>query len=131
MQGAQGVWVGTRFVASVESGAPKSHKEAIVTAGWNDTLRTLVISGRPLRVRMNDYLQTWENQPEKVKQMTDKGVIPFMQDLEEGNDVDLPHLMGQVAALVNDVKPAQEIVDDMVAEAIKMLELGHTYLSKL
>jgi len=31
--GAAGVWVGTRFVASVEAGAPKAHKEAVLSAG--------------------------------------------------------------------------------------------------
>ena len=53
MQGAVGVWVGTRFVAAEESGASRLHKEAVVSATFTDTLRTLVISGRPLRVRMS------------------------------------------------------------------------------
>ncbi|KAK5005277.1 hypothetical protein LTR60_006307, partial [Cryomyces antarcticus] len=42
MQGAQGVWVGTRFVASEEAGCSRLHKEAVVSAGFDDTLRTLV-----------------------------------------------------------------------------------------
>merc|ERR1712066_116167 len=35
--GADAVWVGTRFVASVEAGAPKGHKQAVIKAGAHDT----------------------------------------------------------------------------------------------
>ncbi|KAM0802617.1 2-nitropropane dioxygenase [Usnea florida] len=49
MMGAVGVWVGTRFVASEEAGCSRGHKEAVVGARWGDTVRTLVVSGRPLR----------------------------------------------------------------------------------
>ncbi|OAT05118.1 oxidoreductase [Blastomyces gilchristii SLH14081] len=41
MQGAQGVWVGTRFVASIEAGCSKTHKDEVVTATFDDTVRTL------------------------------------------------------------------------------------------
>jgi NAD(P)H-dependent flavin oxidoreductase YrpB (nitropropane dioxygenase family) len=130
MQGAQGVWVGTRFVASTEAGCSQQHKEAVVTAGFSDTLRTLVVSGRPLRVRMNEYIQGWEDHPEQIKVLTDRGIVPMMKDMEDDKDVDLPFLMGQVSGIISDIKPAKEIVEDMVAEAVKMLELGQSYLGK-
>jgi len=57
--GAHAVWVGTRFVASVEAAAPPKHKEMIVTAGFDDTMRTLIYSGRPLRVRKTPYVANW------------------------------------------------------------------------
>ncbi|KAJ9653913.1 hypothetical protein H2198_006964 [Neophaeococcomyces mojaviensis] len=128
MQGAVGVWVGTRFVAATESGASKLHKEAVVDASFTDTLRTLVISGRPLRVRMNEYLQKWENQPEKIKELTDKGIVPLAHDMENDVEVDPPFLMGQVSAVIKDVKPAKAIVEDMVREAVEMLNIGQTYV---
>jgi NAD(P)H-dependent flavin oxidoreductase YrpB (nitropropane dioxygenase family) len=130
MQGAQGVWVGTRFVASTEAGCSRQHKEAVVTAGFSDTLRTLVVSGRPLRVRMNEYIQGWEDRPEQIKALTDRGIVPMMKDMEDDKDVDLPFLMGQVSGIISDIKPAKEIVEDMVTEAVKMLELGQTYVGK-
>ncbi|KAK5075760.1 hypothetical protein LTR70_009992 [Exophiala xenobiotica] len=128
MQGAVGVWVGTRFVAAEESGASRLHKEAVVSADFTDTLRTLVVSGRPLRVRMNDYLQKWESQPQKIKELTDKGIVPLAQDMENDVDVDPPFLMGQVAAIIKDVKPAKDIVHDMVREAVAQLKRGQSYL---
>ena len=130
MQGAVGVWVGTRFVASTEAGCSLMHKEAVVNAGFYDTLRTLVVSGRPLRVKSNEYVQAWEKQPQKIRQLTDKGIIPMMKDIDNGNDVDFPFIMGQVAAVINDVKPAKEIVDEMVAEAVEMLRIGQGYLGE-
>jgi len=128
MQGATGVWVGTRFVASVEAGCSQLHKEAVVSAGFDDTLRTLVISGRPLRVKMNEYIRGWEAQPEKIRELTEKGVVPIEKDFEAGVEVDIPFLMGQVAAVIGEVKPAGEIVKEMVEEAVEMLEIGQGYL---
>jgi NAD(P)H-dependent flavin oxidoreductase YrpB (nitropropane dioxygenase family) len=130
MQGAVGVWVGTRFVASTEAGCSEAHKEAVVSAGFDDTLRTLVISGRPLRVKMNEYIRQWEAQPELIKDLTEKGIVPLEKDFEEGKDVDIPFLMGQVAGVIADVKPAGVIVREMVEEAAQMLTTGQGYLSE-
>ena len=129
MQGAVGVWVGTRFVASEESGASRLHKEAVVDADFTDTLRTLVVSGRPLRVRANEYVNSWEARPDKIRELTSKGITPMAHDMESNKDVDMPYLMGQCAGVIQDIKPAKEIVDDMVRDAVKMLALGNTYIT--
>lgn len=128
VQGAVGVWVGTRFVASEEAGCSRAHKDAVVTCDWEDTTRTLVVSGRPLRVRRNDYVKHYELRPDEVKSLTDKGIVPMMRDLEEEREhTDMPFLMGQVAALINDVKPARQIVNDMVAQALECLHAATGY----
>jgi NAD(P)H-dependent flavin oxidoreductase YrpB (nitropropane dioxygenase family) len=128
MQGAAGVWVGTRFVAAEESGASRMHKEGVVSADFTDTLRTLVVSGRPLRIKMNEYIKNWEDQPEKIKALTDRGIVPMVKDIEDDKDVDMPFLMGQVAAVITDIKPAKAIVEDMVSEAIVALRTGNSYI---
>ncbi|KAG9518598.1 2-nitropropane dioxygenase, partial [Aureobasidium melanogenum] len=130
MQGAAGVWVGTRFVASVEAGCSKLHKEAVVSAKFEDTLRTLVVSGRPLRVRMNEYIQSWENRPEDIKRLTEQGVVPMQKDMDDDKDVDLPFLMGTVAGVIGDIKPAKDIVEDMVREAVDMLKRGQSFVAR-
>lgn len=97
--GAVGAWVGTRFVASTEAGCSQQHKEAVVTAQFEDTLRTLVVSGRPLRVKMNDYIKSWEvDRPEEVKRLCDQGIVPLAHDMENLPDdkqdtIDIPHLV--------------------------------------
>ena len=102
------------------------HKESVVDADFGDTLRTLVISGRPLRVRTNEYIDSWEKKPDEVKRLTDLGVVPFSQDMDDGKDVDMPFLMGQVSAVIKDIKPARDIVEDMVREACKAIERAHS-----
>ncbi|KAL8672966.1 MAG: hypothetical protein Q9168_002599 [Polycauliona sp. 1 TL-2023] len=121
-QGAAGVWVGTRFVASEEAGCSLLHKKAVVESQWGETVRTLAVSGRPLRVRRNDWVDKWDKQPGKVKSLTEMGIVPMEQDMEDGEDVDFPFLMGQVAAVVEGIKPARLIVEDMVREAIEVLQ---------
>lgn len=84
MMGAGAVWVGTRFILTDEAGAPKSHKEAVRTAGHDDNVRTLIFTGRPLRVRNNDYINDWEtNRTQEMKELTAKGVIPYEADLDK------------------------------------------------
>ena len=129
MQGAAGVWVGTRFVASVEAGCSEEHKKEVVSCGFEGTERTLVLSGRPLRMKTNEYIRKWHEQPERIQELCGKGVVPIEHDLEAGNEIDVPHLMGQVAGAIKKVQPAGEIVDEMVAEAVDMLKLANTYLN--
>lgn len=128
MQGSTGVWVGTRFVASTEAGCSQAHKESVVTAAFEDTIRTLVVSGRPLRCRRNEWTDKWESDPMKIKELTEKGIVPIAYDMENDVDVDIPHLMGVVAGAIKKIQPAGEIVDEMVAEAVQQLKQGQTFL---
>lgn len=127
--GAVGAWVGTRFVASEEAGCSRLHKEAVVSAAFEDTLRTLVVSGRPLRVRMNDYIRSWEvERPEEVKRLVESGVVPLAKDMDEDKEVDIPFLMGQVAGVIGEVKPAKAIMEEMVQECVDVLKAQQGFL---
>ncbi|KAI4242727.1 MAG: hypothetical protein LQ352_007182 [Teloschistes flavicans] len=129
-QGAVGVWVGTRFVASEEAGCSQMHKKAVIESQWGDTVRTLAVTGRPLRVKKNEWVENWEKKPAKVKELTDSGVIPMEKDMEDGEDVDFPFLMGQVAAVIQEIKPAGLIVDEMVSEAVRILDSRQGYIKR-
>jgi len=137
MLGASAVWVGTRFVLSEEAGAPKAHQEAVQTSGFDDNVRTIIFTGRPLRVRSNEYIKNWEeNRQAEIKKLTDSGVIPVEHDFEtkgdELTDEELenarPFLMGKVAAVVNEKKSAKEIVDEFVNQAVQCLQAGNALL---
>lgn len=128
MQGAVGVWVGTRFVASEEAGCSEEHKHEVVSCDYEGTDRTLVLSGRPLRTKMNAYLRDWHSRPDQIRELCDRGVVPIEYDIDQGNEIDPPHLMGQVAGSITKIQPAGEIVREMVAEAEEMLRLGTGYL---
>ncbi|RYP28110.1 hypothetical protein DL767_007367 [Monosporascus sp. MG133] len=130
MQGAVGGWVGTRFVASAEAACSEEHKRAVVSCGFSDTERTLVLSGRPLRMRTNDYIARWHKQrSDEIRALCDRGVVPIEHDLERGaEDIDVPHIMGQVAGAIAKIQPAAEIMREMIDEAVAMLRLGNSYL---
>lgn len=134
MLGASAVWVGTRFILSDEAGAPKEHQEAVRTAGFDDNIRTIIFTGRPLRVRANKYIRDWEeNRQQEIKDLTSKGIIPAQNDLDKlGDDADdeawenvRPLLMGKASAVVNEKKSAKAIVDEMVGDAVKCLSVGN------
>lgn len=129
MQGAVGVWVGTRFLASTESAASQQHKEAVLSADFKEIQRSLVLSGRPLRIRMNDYTRKWERERERMQKLLDKGIIPFDHDLENGEEVEFPYMMGQVAGVIREIKPARQIVNDMIQQAIQQLNMGQGYIT--
>jgi NAD(P)H-dependent flavin oxidoreductase YrpB (nitropropane dioxygenase family) len=84
MMGAGAVWVGTRFILTDEAGAPKVHKEAVRTAGHDDNVRTIIFTGRPMRVRNNDYINDWEtNRVQEMRELAAKGTIPYEADVEK------------------------------------------------
>ncbi|KAK3940711.1 2-nitropropane dioxygenase [Diplogelasinospora grovesii] len=129
MYGAHGVWVGTRFVAAAEADCSEEHKQAVVGCDFDGTERTLVLSGRPVRVRPNEYIKAWHAKPEKIKELCDNGIVPIEHDLEKGvEEIDPPHLMGQVAGSIKEVLPARKIVDEMVQEAVQMIKQGNAFL---
>ncbi|TPX51161.1 nitronate monooxygenase [Synchytrium endobioticum] len=127
--GAQAVWVGTRFVNATEAAAPSRLQQAIIKASPTDTIRTLIVSGRPLRVYKSPYVMDWEsNRHQEIHELTSKGIIPMqwhMEQLENKGALDsetmiemFPLLMGQVAGNIDDVKSAADIVNEMVTTAV-------------
>ncbi|PIL23863.1 hypothetical protein GSI_13614 [Ganoderma sinense ZZ0214-1] len=123
--GAAGVWVGTRFVASAEAGAPKVHKELVLSAGYDDITRTLIYSGRPMHVRKTPYVASWDNKQQEIAELTYQGKIPHEVELEKHPEKSMEGrmwLMGKVAGSINDIKPAREIVDELVTTAAKSLQ---------
>ncbi len=65
--GAQGVWMGTRFIAATEAHAGAMYKQVIVDAGDEDTVITRSYSGKPMRVFQNDWTKDWEARPQDIQ----------------------------------------------------------------
>jgi NAD(P)H-dependent flavin oxidoreductase YrpB (nitropropane dioxygenase family) len=104
----------------------------VISAGIDDNIRTIIFTGRPLRVRNSPYIQDWEeNRQAEIKELTGKGIVPVDWETEQRPDVlrnpdSHPWLMGRVAALINEVLPAKTIIENMVNEAAELLEHGGT-----
>ncbi|RFU29406.1 hypothetical protein B7463_g6931, partial [Scytalidium lignicola] len=136
MLGASAVWVGTRFIVAQEAGASKAHQDAVLSATVDDTVRTIIFSGRPMRVRKTPYIMDWEeNRRDEIKALTQKGIRPVEHDAETHDDSEEimdnlhPFLMGVVAGMINEKKSAKEIVDEMVDGAVERLIEANVYLT--
>ncbi|WOO83716.1 putative nitronate monooxygenase [Vanrija pseudolonga] len=133
MYGAQGVWVGTRFVASEEASAPDAHKKQVVSADWGQTTTTLIYSGRPIRVKKTPYVAEWnDTRADEIKELTGRGIVPYMHDLEKNPQRSIEAkmwLMGDNAAVIKEVLPARKIVEDMANDAAKAILAGKADLA--
>jgi len=117
--GAEGVQVGSRFVASVESSGHENFKKAVITSNEGDTQLTLK-QLTPVRLIKNKFFQQVQEaeqrgaSPEELKVLlgrarAKKGM--FEGDLDEG-ELEI----GQVSAIIRDILPAGEIVRNMMRE---------------
>ncbi|PHY13760.1 2-nitropropane dioxygenase [Caulobacter sp. B11] len=123
--GAQGVWMGTRFIASTEAHAGDLYREAILAAADEDTIRTRCYSGKPMRVKKNPYVDDWEGRPADIQPFPAQAMISIRAGALggiggqiDGLDADKScFAMGQSAGGIHDVLPAGQIVANIIAEA--------------
>ncbi|HVZ90957.1 MAG TPA: nitronate monooxygenase family protein [Rhizomicrobium sp.] len=127
--GAQGVWIGTRFIASSEAHAGALYKQVIVDAGDEDTIVTRCYSGKPMRVLKNDWVADWESRPQDIRPFPAQAILSHQAGVMGGIGGQIEGLsrersafaMGQGAGAIRDVKSACEIVSDILAEAERVL----------
>lgn len=117
--GADGVQVGSRFVASEEASSHQLFKQKVVEAGEGDTHLTLKELA-PVRLIKNKFYKDIQEVYAKGASISElKEVLGrarakrgmFEGDMEEG-ELEI----GQVSALINDIKPAAQIIEDMMHE---------------
>lgn len=128
--GAQGVWMGTRFIASQEAHAADMYRQAVIEAGDSDTIRTRCYSGKPMRVKQNAWVQDWELRPAEIQPFPQQaiashraGVMGGIGGQMEGLDADRScFAMGQSAGGITDTPPAGDIVRRLLAEAEQALD---------
>ena len=118
--GAAGVSVGTRFLASEESDAHPSFKQAVVEARENATLVTRACTGKPSRALRSPFVERWVGREHELQPYPDQAVEHFWRaragcvegDLEEGF---FP--LGQCSSVIDEVLPAGAIVDLLAGPA--------------
>jgi enoyl-[acyl-carrier protein] reductase II len=123
--GAQGVWMGTRFIASHEARAHDGYKKRITEVGGADTAITRSYSGKPMRVIQNDWVSEWEHKtdavlrfPEQMRISAGEGVMLFATAEAEEFDASRACMpCGQGAGGIDDVPSCKEIVDRVMREA--------------
>lgn len=146
MLGADGAWVGTRFVATAESGAHDGYKSRLVAAAATDTVRTALFGPdtpqfNPMRVLRNRVVEEWADRvaeiPADTSQLPVVGHVDLggqqlelhrfssfvpMRDLTTGDLEEMPLLAGQGVGLVDAIEPAAAVVAAMTEQACAMLD---------
>ena len=122
--GCAGVWVGTRFLASNEGGALDVQKKTIVKATDEDTRRSYLYTGKTSRATYNRFHDLWEasgleplpfpTQVMVASAMNEMFIRAKMEDY-------VGQFAGQVSGLIKEIKPAAEILNDMVEEAADII----------
>jgi enoyl-[acyl-carrier protein] reductase II len=122
--GAEGVQIGSRFAASHEASCHEAFKQEIVKAKEGDTKLTLKKLA-PVRLLNNPFYQTVLNyeiqgaSPEEFKELLGKGRAK--KGMFEGNLIEGELEIGQVSALINEIKTVQEIMDELIADYNKTI----------
>jgi enoyl-[acyl-carrier protein] reductase II len=124
--GADGVWMGTRFIATPEAQAVPGYKEALLAIGEDGTVVTRGYTGKTCRVVRNEYTQYWDEHPDELQGFPLQ-VLKSMEDGANhlGDDETTPGIdphrefypSGQGAGAIHELVPAGDLVHQIVAEA--------------
>jgi nitronate monooxygenase len=122
--GAIGVWCGTVFLVSEEANQPETQKQRILAATEEDTRVTRLYSGKTMRNITNPLIEAWDASGLQALPMGLQGLL--IQDLvysvrQAGREDLLMNAAGQASGMLNRVRPAAEILHDMVAGAAEIL----------
>jgi NAD(P)H-dependent flavin oxidoreductase YrpB (nitropropane dioxygenase family) len=122
--GCDGVWVGTAFLVSREATWPDLLKERILAATEEDTRVTRLYSGKTMRNINNPLIEYWESQKLDALPMGMQGIVSgeIMAGARQADRLDLlMNPAGQISGMLNEMRPAREIMDEMVREAAEIL----------
>jgi len=130
--GAEGIQMGTRFLATREATVHDHYKQAILDASDTDTTMTGRTTGLQFRVRKNPL-------SEKVLEMEREGrpreeidaftIGSLKKAAVEGDTAWGSLMMGQVAGMISEIKPVEELLNEIVSSAQEQLRRLARYAS--
>ena len=126
MLGAEGVQMGTRFLASEECQIHKNYKELVIDAKDTDSIVTGRFTGHPCRsvkTRFSKKLLNFEKEggtPDEFEKISAGSLrkAAVDGDLEEGS-----FMCGAIAGMIKEIKPCKDIIEEMFGEAEKLLKI--------
>lgn len=130
MLGADGVWMGTRFVLSAEAQQPEWAKAQAVAASADDTVLTRIydlafeaafpadIGDRVLR---NEFTNRWEGREDALLIDRESVSAELRDAYARGDEAVVPNRVGSAVGLIDGVEPAADIVRRIIADAESIL----------
>jgi enoyl-[acyl-carrier protein] reductase II len=125
--GAEGVQIGTRFLASVEAPVHENFKRAVLKANERSTIVTGRSIGAPVRTIANKMTKTFARyeQEGRPREEFEKLAVGGLRRAVYDGDLETGSLMaGQVAGMIREIKPVREIIAEIVTQARRLLPEG-------
>jgi len=121
--GADGIQMGTRFLASKECQISDAYKKKILEATADDITITLRFTGHPLRVIKNKLSEEWQK-------LEEKGAFPeeikaekiVSAKITSGDIEKIPLMAGLAAGGIKEIKSCQEIIEEIISYLAKIYE---------
>jgi NAD(P)H-dependent flavin oxidoreductase YrpB (nitropropane dioxygenase family) len=130
--GASGVWCGSVWLTTEEAETPPVVKAKMIAATSRDTTRSRSRTGKPARQLTSAWTQEWDGPdspgtlPMPLQMIVAEGALRHINKVSESGNEGAQQLtnyfVGQCVGLMNTVKPARQVVYDMVAEFADALE---------
>jgi enoyl-[acyl-carrier protein] reductase II len=136
--GADGVWVGTRFIATPEARAVDGYKETLLGLAEDGTVISRGFTGKTCRVVRNDWTQHFDDHPDELQPFPAQAVAAARAGVSHlgdhgGAPVDLRREFmpaGQGVGAIRSLVPAGELVVQMVEEAERALSRASGTLAR-
>jgi enoyl-[acyl-carrier protein] reductase II len=119
--GANGVQLGTRLIASVESEAAPGYKQRVLQAAETDTVVTELLTGKPVRTLATPALRDYEAARLHGAGETSLAELKrAFRRASRSRREEYPAVAGQVSGMVREVRPVREIIEGMLADAAEL-----------
>ena len=128
--GADGVWVGTRFIATPEARSVPGYKETLLRTAEDGTVISRAFTGKTLRAVRNKWTEYFEQHPDELKPFPAQAVRSFQDGAmhlggDENSDVDPDkecYPAGQGVGAIHEIVPAADLVRMFITQAEETLE---------
>jgi enoyl-[acyl-carrier protein] reductase II len=128
--GADGVWLGTRFIATPEARAVNGYKETLVGLPEDGTVISKAFTGKTCRVVRNEWTTHFEQHPDELKPFPQQALASMEAGVNHlgaptGTEVDVDREFmpcGQGVGAIHDLIPAAELVRRIMAEAEQTID---------
>lgn len=130
--GAEGIQMGTRFIATYEADTHENFKKLIIKSGIRDTVVTGAPLGHPARVIETKFAKKIrELEVENLQQAEELLVGSLRKAVVEGNIDEGSFMAGQCVGLINEIKHVEKVIKDIMNEfdiAVERLNQEHSKL---
>ncbi|GAA1779230.1 nitronate monooxygenase family protein [Actinomadura chokoriensis] len=128
--GADGVWTGSIWLTVDEADTPERALPKLLNATSRDTVRSRAWTGKPARFLKTAWTEAWESEqspgylPMPMQFMLIADALPRIQRSGDGELVTFP--VGQIVGSMNQIKPAAQVVYDLIEEYVEAIERLNT-----